>query len=57
VRALEAVKGKWEKPARATYTDTRNLGEGQPLHEWKEDRAKVWEEKRKADVMKFARET
>jgi hypothetical protein len=56
VRAVEAIKGKWTKPERKTYTDTRNLGEGQPLYEWKEDRAAIWEERRKADVMKFAKE-
>jgi hypothetical protein len=55
VNPIEAVKGKWQKPERPTWTDTRNLGEGQPLYEWREDRAKVWEEKRKADVMEFAR--
>ncbi len=56
VNQIEAVKGKWTKPERPTYTDTRNLGEGQPLYDWKEDRAKVWEDRRKADVMKFAKE-
>jgi hypothetical protein len=56
VRRVEAVKGAWQKPERKTFTDTRNLGEGQPLHEWKEDRARVWEEKRKEDVVRFARE-
>ncbi len=56
VNPIEAVKGKWTKPERPTYTDTRNLGEGQPLYEWKEDRAKVWEDRRKADVMRFAKE-
>jgi hypothetical protein len=56
VNPIEAVKGKWTKPERKTYTDTRNLGEGQPLHEWREDRAKIWEEKRKEDVVRFARE-
>lgn len=56
VNPIEAVKGKWQKPERKTWTDTRNLGEGQPLYDWKEDRAKVWEEKRKQDVYDFARE-
>lgn len=56
VNPIEAVKGKWAKPERPTYTDTRNLGEGQPLHEWREDRAAVWERKRKEDVVRFARE-
>lgn len=56
VNPIEAVKGKWQKPERPTWTDTRNLGEGQALYDWKEDRAKVWEEKRKQDVVDFARE-
>lgn len=57
VRSVEAVnKGKSEKPEFKTWTDTRNIGEGQPLYEWKEDRAKIWEEKRKQDVVDFARE-
>lgn len=56
VRKIEAVKGKSQKPERETWTDTRSLGEGQPLYEWKEDRAKVWEEWRKKDVMRFAKE-
>lgn len=56
VRQIEAVKGGWTKPERKTWTDTRNIGEGQPLYEWREDRAKIWEEKRKEDVVRFARE-
>ena len=56
VRKVEAVRGKWERPERPTFTDTRNLGEGQSLADWKADRAKVWEEKRKQDVIRFARE-
>lgn len=57
VRNIEAAKkGKWEKPERKTWTDTSALGEGQPLYEWREDRARIWEEKRKQDVMRFARE-
>ncbi len=57
VRKIEAVnKGKWQKPEHKTWTDTSAIAEGQPLYEWKEDRAKVWEEKRKQDVVNFARE-
>ena len=56
VQRVSAVRGRWTKPELPTYTDTRNVGEGQPLYEWKEDRAKVWEERRKADVMRFAKE-
>lgn len=57
VRRIEAaVKGKWQKPEFKTWTDTSAIAEGQPLYEWKEDRAKVWEEKRRQDVVDFARE-
>jgi hypothetical protein len=56
VNPIEAVKGKSQKPERKTWTDTRNIAEGQPVYEWKEERAKVWEEKRKQDVYNFARE-
>lgn len=56
VRKLEAVKGKWQKPERKTWTDTSAIGEGQALYDWKEDRAAIWEERRKEDVMAFARE-
>lgn len=56
VRAIEAVKGGWAKPERPTWTDTRNIGDGQALYDWHDDRAKVWERKRQEDVVKFARE-
>lgn len=56
VRRIEALRGKSQKPERATWTDTRNVAEGQPVYEWQEDRAKVWEAKRKQDVYNFARE-
>lgn len=57
VQKVTAVtKGKWQKPEHKTWTDTRNIAEGQPLYEWKEDRAKIWEERRKEDVVRFARE-
>ena len=57
VKRVEVVRGKWQKPERPTYYNTQALGEGQDLHEWREDRAKVWDEKRKADVMRMARDT
>lgn len=56
VRKFEAVKGKSDKPPTKYYTDTSAIGEGQPLYEWREDREKVWEQKRQEDVMRFARE-
>ena len=51
VRRVEAVKGKWETPARDTYLDTRELGEGMDTDEWQAKRAAVWERKRQEDVM------
>ncbi len=56
VRKFEVVKGKSEKPAKKTYLDTSDLGEGQPLYEWREKRAEIWETKRKEDVVKFGKE-
>jgi hypothetical protein len=49
VKAFEVVRGGWEKPERPTYFDTRKLGEGQPLEEFRAERAKVWEERRWAE--------
>ena len=51
VRRIEAVKGRWEKPERKTYLDTRELGEGMDMDEWQAKRKAVWEEKRQQDVM------
>lgn len=47
VRRVEAVRGGWEKPARSTFLDTRNLGEGQDLDDWREDRAKIRDQQRR----------
>lgn len=51
VRRVEAVKGKWEKPERPTYLDTRELAEGMDIEEFEAKRAAIWDEKRKQDVM------
>lgn len=56
VKNVEAVRGGYEKPARETYTDTTNLGEGQSLEDWEGDRAKVWERERERQVMEMTRE-
>lgn len=56
VRRVEVVRGKWEKPERPTYLDTRKLGEGQDIDDFREERRKIWDEKRKAEVMKMVRE-
>lgn len=55
VRAIEAVKGKWEKPERPTYLDTSELAEGQDPEEFWAKREAIWEEKRKEDVMNVKR--
>lgn len=47
VRRVEAVKGSWEKPARKTFLDTRNLGEGQDIEEWRDERAAIRDQERR----------
>lgn len=56
VRSVEAVRGGYERPERPTWTDTTNLGEGQTLEDWQDDRAKVWEREREREVMQMAKE-
>lgn len=56
VRRVEAVKGKWEKPERKTFLDTRNLGEGQELDDFRADRERIWDEKRKQDLKELLRD-
>lgn len=51
VRRIEAVKGKWEKPERSTYLDTRELGEGMDPDDFAEKRKAIWERRRQEDVM------
>lgn len=51
VRRIEAVKGKWEKPERKTYLDTRELAEGMDPEDFQAKRRAIWEEKRQQDVM------
>lgn len=53
VRRIEAVKGKWEKPERKTFLDTRDLAEGMDIDDFREKRAQIWEEKRQAEVMEI----
>lgn len=56
VRRVEAVKGKWEKPEKRTFLDTRNLGEGQDLDDFRADRERIWDEKRKQDLKELLRD-
>lgn len=53
VRRFEAVRGGWEKPERSTFLDTRKLGEGQSIEEFRAERKAVWEERRKEEVMQL----
>lgn len=53
VRRIEAVKGKWDRPERKTFLDTRELGEGMDIDEWRAKRAAIWEERRQEDVMNY----
>lgn len=46
VRRVEVVRGKYEKPERKTYLDTRNLGEGQDPDEFRAERRKMWRDVR-----------
>lgn len=46
VKRWEVVRGKYEKPERKTFLDTRKLGEGQSIEEFRAERRKVWEDKR-----------
>lgn len=55
VRRIEAIKGKWEKPERETFLDTRDLAEGMDVEDWQAKRKKVWDRKREEDVMKIKR--
>lgn len=56
VKAVEAVRGSYQKAERPTWTDTTNLGEGQDLDDWQDDRAKVWDRHREDEVHKMAKE-
>lgn len=56
VRKVEAIRGSYQKPEFETWTNTENLGEGQDLDDWRDDRAKVWEREREREAMELARE-
>lgn len=55
VRRIEVVRGKWEPPERKTYLDTRKLGEGQSMDEFKAERKKLWTERRMQTVKELLR--
>ncbi len=46
VRRVEVTRGRWEKPERKTFLDTRKLGEGQSPEEFSAERKKMWRDVR-----------
>lgn len=46
VRKQEVVRGNWQKPEHPGWVDTRELGEGQPIEEYRAKRRKIREELR-----------
>ncbi len=56
VRRIEAVKGGWEKPARPTFLDTRELGEGQDIEEFRDKRAAIRDQERRDSLKDLLRE-
>lgn len=54
VKAVEAVRGGYQKAERPTWTDTTNLGEGQDLDDWWDDRDKVWERHRESEIKELS---
>lgn len=55
VRRVEVVRGKWERPERRTFLDTRKLGEGQDIEEFRSERRKIWNEERHRRVKELLR--
>jgi len=46
VKIASVSTGKYEPPPTKQYLDTRELGEGMPLSEWRKKREKVHQERR-----------
>lgn len=46
VRLGEVVRGKVAKPDSPMFLDTRDLGAGMPLKEWRAKRDKIYQERR-----------
>lgn len=55
VRRVEVTRGKWEKPERHTFLDTRKLGEGQDPEEFQAERKRMWTEERRKKVKDLLR--
>lgn len=56
VKQFEVVRGGWTKPERPTYYDTRDLGEGQDIDEWRAKRQAIRDEERKRHVMEMVKD-
>lgn len=54
VRRVEVVRGGWQKPERKTWLDTRELGEGQSLGEFREKRRAIRAEQRRREIKDLA---
>jgi hypothetical protein len=50
VKRFEVVRGKYEKPERKTWLDTRKLGEGQDIEEFRDERKKIRDEQRWREI-------
>lgn len=50
VKAVEVVRGGYQKPEAETWTNTENLGEGQDYDDWVADRDQVWERDRENSI-------
>lgn len=55
VRIGEVERGGVGKPASPMFLDTRELGEGMPMEEWRAKRDKVYEERRHKEAKDFVR--
>jgi hypothetical protein len=47
---VSVSRGKSDPKPHRLAMDLRNLGEGQPHHEWKDERAKLWEGERQKEL-------
>lgn len=50
VRLGEVVRGPNERPPNRLSLDTRKLGEGQPMHEYREERERIQQEFRRSEI-------
>lgn len=56
VKQVSVERGGWERPANPGYLDTRNLGEGQDIEEFRADRARIREREREREIADLVRE-